>query len=216
MNPNSKDKPVLVIGAGGHAKVLVGALLRLGRPIRGLLDAERSRHGTMLLGQPVLGGDEQLEGVDPGSLLLVNGLGSVGLPIARQRLFERLTAKGFRFASVIDPAAFVSPDVAMAAGVQVMAGAVVQPGCSLGENCIVNSRASLDHDCSIGAHAHVAPGAVLSGEVRVGEGSHLGTGAVVIQGRSIGAGSLVAAGAVVVRDVAAGEKLAGVPARPLK
>lgn len=214
MNAGS-DKPVLVLGAGGHAKVLVGALLRLGLPIRGLLDADPARQGGKVLGQPVLGGDAYLDGVDPASLLLVNGLGSVALPQARQRLYERFTAKGFQFASVIDPASFVSPDVELAPGVQIMAGAVVQPGCRLEANCIINSRASLDHDCEIGAHAHLAPGVVLSGAVRVGEGSHLGTGAVVIQGCRIGPGSLVAAGAVVVRDVAAGQRVAGLPAKPL-
>jgi len=97
-----------------------------------------------------------------------------------------------------------------------MAGAVVQAGCRIGENVIVNTRASIDHDCDIEAHAHVAPGAVLSGCVHVGERAHIGAGATVIQGLTIGAGAIVGAGAVVVDGIPDGVTVVGVPARILR
>lgn len=207
------NDPFIVIGAGSHAKVLISALLRQKRQILGLLDADAAKHGIDILGQPVKGGDEWLAKAGWEAAALINGIGSVGLPVVRQRVFDRLSGLGRAFASCIDGAAFVSPEAVLADGVQVMAGAVVQAGARLGRNVIVNSGAVIDHDCDIGDHCHIAPGAVLSGEVRVGPGSHIGTGATVIQSIVIGGGCLVAAGATLVRNLDDGERVAGVPAR---
>src|SRR5438034_5163351 len=49
----------------------------------------------------------------------------------------------------------------------------------------------------------------------VERGAAVGSGAVIMGGVRIGAGALVGAGAVVTRDVAAGETVAGVPARAI-
>lgn len=215
MTRRTDDLPVVLLGAGGHAKVLVSALQLQGARLLGLVDRDPGKHGTSLLGSPVLGGDEKLVGFPPDAVRLVNGLGSVGLPKQRRDLYMRLKSQGYRFASVIHPAAIVAPDVQVAEGVQVMAGAVVQPGCRLEENVIINSNATVEHDCVIAEHSHVAPGAVLSGDVTVGEGCLIGAGATVIQGRRLGAGCVVAAGAVVVRNLEAGSHVAGVPARAL-
>lgn len=212
MNDDHND-PVIVIGAGGHAKVLIGQLLRQGRKILGLLDTDTARHGTAVLGVPVNGGDEWLSTAGWEVAALINGVGSIGLPLARQRVFETLTGRGRVFSSCIDSTAFVSPDAVMADGVQVMAGAVVQAGVRLGRNVIINSGAVIDHDCDIGDHCHIAPGAVLSGDVRVGPGSHIGTGATVIQSVAIGSSCLVAGGATLVRNLDAGKRVAGVPAK---
>ncbi len=96
-----------------------------------------------------------------------------------------------------------------------MAGAVLQTGCRMGENVIINTRASVDHDCIIACHTHVSPGAVLCGNVQVGQGSHIGAGATVIQGVRIACNGMVAAGAVVIRDIPEGVTVAGVPAKEL-
>ena len=205
--------PVLVLGAGGHAKVLIEALLASSAVIAGILDPEPSLAGTSLLGVPVLGGDQIVADFSTSGILLVNGMGSVGLPIRRQRLYEHFRGKGYKFASVVHPSAIIASDAELNAGAQVMAGSIIQPGCRIGCNAIINTKASVDHDCLIGDHVHISPGVTLSGGVRIGAGCHLGTSATVIQGITIGMGSLVAAGAVVVSNVDSNTMVKGLPAR---
>jgi len=204
---------IIIIGAGGHAKVLVDALLAAGIAPTGLIDADPRRHGATVLGIPVLGGDGMLAGFDRGQVVLVNGIGSTGHPDLRLAVQARLAALGFVFRTVIHPAAIIAAEVTVGDGAQLMAGAVVQTGTRLGAGAIINTRAVVDHDCRIGAHAHIAPGAVLCGDVRVGAASHVGAGATVVQGSTIGDGCLIGAGAVVIRDVADGVRVQGVPAR---
>lgn len=205
--------PIIVLGAGGHAKVLIGCLMAVSAVIIGIVDPDEKRFGTKVLGVPVLGGDDVIAGFSSSEILLVNGLGSVGLPVNRQQLFERFKELGYAFASVVHPSAVIAPDVVLGEGAQVMAGAVIQPGCLIEADSIINTRASVDHDCIIGCHVHIAPGVTFSGGVTVGVCSHIGTGAVVVQGVFIGSGCLVAAGAVVTKNIVDGATVRGVPAR---
>jgi UDP-perosamine 4-acetyltransferase len=209
------EHPVIVLGAGGHAKVLVDTLLRLKADIVGLVDTAPDGPRS-LLGVPVVGGEETVRRYRPEEIRLVNGLGSVGSTAKRAGIYQKFQGQGYRFATVVHPAAIVGREVTLADGVQIMAGAIVQPGCTLGENTIVNTGARLDHDCRVGAHVHIAPGATLSGGVTVDDGAHIGTGATVIQGLSLGANCIVGAGAAVLKDVAPNATVAGVPAREVK
>lgn len=205
--------PVIILGAGGHAKVLIEALLQSDILIAGIVDPDPKLVDAEILGVPVLGGDDVVDEFPPSEIQLVNGLGSVGLPVNRQQLFERFKDMGYKFATVVHPSAVLASDVVLGEGVQVMAGAVVQPGCCIGTNSIINTRASVDHDCIIGDHVHIAPGVTMSGSIKIGSDSHIGTGATLIQGISIGSGCLLAAGAVVTKDIADGAMVRGVPAR---
>lgn len=207
---------VLVLGAGGHAKVLIEALLHSGAMIAGITDPNTALKGSELLGVPVIGSDDAVDAFPPSEILLANGLGSVGLPTGRIQLFDRFRKRGYGFATIIHPSAVVASDAEMGEGVQIMAGSVIQPGCRIGCNAIVNTRASVDHDCKIGNHAHIAPGVTLSGGVIVGEAAHIGTGATVIQGIGIGSYSLIGAGSVVIEDIRERVSAVGVPARVIK
>jgi len=195
------DLQVIVIGGGGHARVLIDALQELKVTILGITDPARPAGARNENGVAVLGGDEALDRFRTSDIQLVNGVGSVGSMSARDKVFRQCAARGFRFANVIHPAAIVSRSADLCEGAQVMAGCVVQCGAVIGRNTIINTRASVDHDCRIGESVHVAPGVTLSGSVIVGDRSHIGTGATVIQGIKIGADCLVAAGAVVHRDL---------------
>lgn len=206
--------PVLVIGAGGHGRVVADALRAAGRKVLGFLDPVPGLKGTCIDGFEVLGDDSVLEDYAPDTVLLANGVGMIGTATtARRRVYERLMGSGFRFATVQHPSATISISAVVLPGAQAMAGSVVQPGAAIGENSILNTGALVDHDCVIGRHCHIAPGVTLSGAVRIGDDSQIGTGASVIQGITIGVGALIAAGAVVVDDVPDGARVMGVPAR---
>ncbi|MCF8516734.1 MAG: NeuD/PglB/VioB family sugar acetyltransferase [Rhodobacteraceae bacterium] len=192
--------PAILLGAGGHARFVRALTEALGMQITGVCDPALVA-GDDWHGLQVLGGDDVLRAMDPGSLVLLNGVGKMPCDAVRARLHNAWTAHGFAFATFVHPAAWVAPDVQMVPGVQVIAGAIVQPGCSLGAGCIVATKASLDHDGVLGADVHLAPGATLCGDAQVGAGAFIGAGAVVIQGRRIGAGSVVAAGAILTRDL---------------
>ena len=201
-------KPVVLLGGGGHAAVVLDVLELNAVPVAGYLALSPSN-----LDIPYLGDDSWLTNAAAADYQLALGVGSIRVSPLRQLLFERAKALGFAFISVIHPAATVSRRASLADGVQIMAGAVVQPGCQLAENVIINTCASVDHHGQLAAHVHIAPGARLSGDVCLERGCHIGTGAVVIQSVTLGADCLVAAGAVVTQSWPAGRRLKGVPAR---
>ena len=208
------DKPVIIIGAGGHAKVLYDCLQLLGVEVLGSLDAcpPPSRHTCSL---PIIGDDSAISAYSNDAVELVNGLGSVGDTALRASIYYKFKKLGYGFRQVIHTAAIIASDCILGEGVQVMAGAVLNTGTKIAEDSIINTGAVVDHDCVIGSHVHIAPGAILSGGVQVGDGSHIGTGATVIQGISIGRNALVGAGAVVLRNVPPGAKVVGVPAKAM-
>lgn len=213
MSFSERDDRILLLGGGGHARVLWSIIQKWEAQVVGFTDPTGGSKG--IGGLRHLGGDDVVRTFEPSSILLINGLGSVSRPTARRRLFDSFRGHGYAFLSVIHPDAIVDELVTLGSGVQVFAGAVLQPGVEIGANAIVNTRASVDHDCLIGRHVHVAPGVTLSGDVRVGEETHIGVGATVVQGVRIGAKAVVGAGAVVLRDVPAGTTVVGVPARPV-
>jgi UDP-perosamine 4-acetyltransferase len=204
---------IVIIGGGGHARVLVEALAARRTDILGFVSLDTEVASGVMAGLQCLGGDSDLLARGPDGIVLVNGVGTIGKPERRRAAFNSYRGAGFTFLQVVHPSAIVASDVVLDEGAQIMARAVLQPGVRIGANTIVNTGAILDHDVSIGDHAHVAPGACLAGGVRVGDASHIGAGATIIQNIWIKDGALVGAGAVVIADVAEAVTVVGVPAR---
>ncbi len=205
-------EPVVVFGAGGHARVVIDALRAAGAftPIAALDPQVQGE----LDGVPVRGGDETAAALlAEGVGVAVIGIGSVGDPAARRRVHDEAVRLGFTLPAIVHPGAHVAATARLGAGCFVAAGAVVGPLATLGDGVIVNSNAVIDHECRVGAFAHVAPGAAVSGGVDIGDAAHIGTGAAVVQGVRIGARAVVGAGAAVVVDVPDDTVVVGVPAR---
>jgi UDP-perosamine 4-acetyltransferase len=184
--------PVIVLGAGGHARVLVDTLRFSKVNVLGAADPSSKIKGFPV---PLVGTDEDLiKKYKPDEIYLVNGVAGTHVSPLRQEIYRRFKQEGFKFLSVAHPSAVIAEDVTLCEGTQVMAGAVIQAGTVIGENSIINTRASVDHDCRVGAHVHVAPGAILCGGVTVEDSCHIGAGAILIQGARVQARQFVKAG----------------------
>lgn len=210
------NKPIYILGAGGHAKVLLESLQQDPKNnIIGFLEINPDLIGTSILGVKIYSQDVVLNQFLPSNILLVNGIGSVSIPTLRQKQFETLKKAGYDFLSVIHKMAYYSSDVSIGEGAQLLARSTILTGTKIGCNTIINTSASIDHDCTIGNHVHIAPGVVLSGGICIEDACHIGTGAAIIQGIHIDKNSWVAAGAVVTKNLPANSRVAGLPARPI-
>lgn len=198
-------KPVIILGAGGHAKVLVEVLRTTGHEILGFTDPF-VKPGEKMFGVICLGGDDMLQEYSADEIELVNGIGALPGEHLRWEIGKKMREHGYCFTTVIHPSSIIAKDVELDVGVQVMAGTVLQPGVSIGCDSIINTGVCIDHDCHIGDRCHLAPGVTLSGGVRMGDGVHVGTGTSVIQDVEIGARTVIAAGAVVYNDIPADVK----------
>jgi len=203
-------KQLLILGAGGHGKVIaeVAEASSIWQKITFLDDRYEMLNGT--LRWPVLAGIQDSGGF---ASEYVDAVVAVGDSAMRLSLIDMLTAQGFRTPSLIHPAAWISPSASVGDGCVVMANATLQTDSELGRGCIVNSGAIVDHDCKLADGVHVCPGASLGGGVHVGAGSWLGIGCSVIQSIRIGKHVTVGAGAAVINDIEDGLTVVGVPAR---
>lgn len=208
---------LLLLGAGGHARVVAETALSTGRFSRiAFLDDRCSGPGQLpdQLGWPVIGPfsaayDRQTCQQFQAALV------AIGNAAVRLQWLSRLAAAGYELPIVIHPTAGVSPSAQLAAGSVVLAQAAIQAQAVIGSGVILNTGCSVDHDAQLGNGVHICPGARLAGEVHVGDRSWIGIGSSVIQQVCIGSDVTVGAGAAVVRDLPDGVTAVGVPAQVL-
>jgi len=204
--------PVVIIGGGGHARVVHDTLLQMKKQVIGYISPEPESP----MGATHLGNDDVLCHYPCDEVILANGIGGIVAGGRRVVIFEALKSRGYFFITLIHPSAVLGGNVSLGEGCQIMAGSVIQTGAKCADNVVINTRAGIDHDCTIGAHTHISVGATLSGSVSIGKRSFVGAGSTLIQGVSVGDDCLVAAGSVVVTNVEDAEKVVGVPAYRMK
>lgn len=209
------ENRLVILGAGGHARVIAETAGILGFSVAGYLapGAAKSDHAP----HPYyLGDDAAITGLLLEGCNFILGTGFVDARGAARRATLLARIPESRLVRLVHPSALVSPSAEIGAGVFLAAGVILGTGSRTGSGSILNSGAIVDHDCRIGANSHVAIGARLAGGVTVGRDCLIGAGATIRQGLRIGDGAIVAAGATVLRDAASGSTVAGVPARPLE
>jgi len=204
-------KRLYIWGAGGHGRVVFDCAVSTGWEVE-FLDDDPGLAGRTVFGRSVQPPDEALARAAVEGAAFIVAIGDNRVRAAR---FETALERGLRAATLVHPAAAISPWAAIGEGTLVMPGAIVNAGAKIGRNAIVNTGAVVEHDCRVEDHVHLAPRSVLGGGVRVEAFALVGIGAAAIPGVAIGRNAVVGAGAVVVGPIGAGETAVGVPARAL-
>ena len=198
---------LIIVGAGGHGKVIADSALRSGYTDIRFID-DRATGDCM--GFPIAGTSADLETLNDGKTDFVLGIGN---NLIRKKFAE---AYAVNWVTIIHPSAQIAVNVSIGKGTVIMANAVINPCATVGEHCIINTGAIVEHDNLIEDYVHISPGAKLAGTVHVGEKTHIGIGTTVINNIDICENCIIGAGAVVTRNITESGTYVGVPARKIK
>lgn len=197
---------VFLIGASGHAKVIIEILEMQGVTIGGLSDVNPNI--TTLLNYPV--------GVNF-SVLFDNLKDIVIICVGNNLIRKKIVSNNsYNYGLAIYPKASISPRSTIGPGTVVMAGTAINTGVRIGNHAIINTNASIDHDCCIEDYVHLSPNTALAGNVSIGEGTHIGIGACIIPGIKIGKWATIGAGSVIINDIPDYAVVVGNPGKIIK
>lgn len=206
--------PILLIGAGGHARACIDVIELEGRfTVHGLLGL-KDQVGAKVLGYPVIGTDDDLQSLRQHQSHALVTVGQIKSPEPRMRLFNLLKSCAFEAPVIVSPRAHVSRHAALACGTIVMHGAVVNAGAMVGENCILNSLSLIEHDARIGAHCHVSTAAAINSGVHIAAGTFIGSNSSVRQGVHVGERCVIGMGQRVLKNCDPGTQLPAAVHRP--
>ena len=203
------DNKVIIIGAGGHAKVVADAVRMSGATVLGFLDDNASKQGQPFARATVLGDVASYKQYADEAAFII----AIGSSEIRKKISEQL--EGVRWYTAIHPSAVIADDVVLGEGTFVGALSVISPDSKIGKHSILNTRSVVEHDCAVGDFTHVAPAATLCGDSSVGDLCWIGAGSTLINGLSVCDNVMVGACATVVRNIVERGTYVGTPARKL-
>ena len=198
---------LIIIGAGGHGKVIADNALKNGYTDICFVD---DRATGKCMDFPIVGTSADIEKLNDGNTDFIIGIGNNAV---RKKIAEKYDVN---WVSLIHPSAQIAVNVSIGKGTAVMAGAVINACAEIGEHCIINTRAVVEHDNVIEDYVHISPNASLGGTVHIGEQTHIGIGATVINNIDICGNCIIGAGAIIVRNIEDSGTYVGVPARKIK
>lgn len=203
-------KNVVIIGAGGHAKVIAEIILKSGDNVIGFLDDNIDfQNKIVYLDKRVIGTTKDIEKYKDYYFIIGIGNNSIRKKINDDNNLKLYTA--------IHPSAIIAQDVEIGKGTVIMPGVVINPGTKIGKNCIINTCASLDHDNILEDYVHISPGVHLAGTVSIKENTWLCTGASVKNNITIEKNNIIGAGGVVIKNIlSSGNTYIGIPASIVK
>ncbi|MBQ3210132.1 MAG: acetyltransferase [Oscillospiraceae bacterium] len=201
-------KNVIIIGTGGHAKVLADIVLCSGDNLMGFLTSDTDK--TQFVGYPILGLDTDYKNFENCSFII-----GIGDNAAREKIAERM--QGVDWYTAIHPTAIIARiDTSIGEGSAILANATVCAGAHIGRHCIINTSADADHDTVMEDFSHISALSILAGGARIGKRSFMGVNSCVRDKTSIGDDCFIGAGSAVVKDITEPGVYVGVPVRKIK
>ena len=201
------NKKLIILGAGGHGKILDDiALLNGYEEIYFLDDNYKKEYPYRILGKINTFADY----IDDYNFIIAIGNNKI-----RQSLFKLIYNANGEIINLIHPNAIIAADVQLERGIAIMAGCVVNSGAVIKNGCIINTSVSIDHDTVIGEFVHISPGCHLAGEITVGSETWIGIGSNIINNIFMVEKCVLGAGSVVIKDINEPGTYVGVPVRKI-
>ncbi|WP_433640179.1 acetyltransferase [Kluyvera georgiana] len=207
MNNNISDKPLVIIGGGGHASVIVDMLKQQKRDIVAIISPDDVTKRNVYTGIDVLTNDNEIVRFKPEDVRLVNGIGALPGSEIRYKVNLFFKRMGYTFETIVADNAYVSSFSFLEEGVQIFPGAIVQTGSHIGAHTIINTRATIEHDVLLGAYNSISPGVIICGQCKTEEHVFIGAGATVIQNIEIGSRATIMANTLVTENVQPQQKI---------
>lgn len=209
----NQNKDLIVIGAGGQARIVIENAELSKLKILGIIDINYSGEEEYILGYKVLGGEDELRCFDINQVSTVIAIGDNSL---RRKYFDKLKNRGFSILTIINPHAMISRYATIGEGVFISTAAIINTKAVIEENSIINSAAIIEHETHIGKDCHIGPGVKIAGRVKISDGVFVGIGSSIIDKVKIGSDCVIGAGSVVINDVPSNTTFAGIPAKRIK
>ena len=204
---------IIIIGASGHAKVVIDIVEKQGKYIiEGLLDDNRKK-GEEILGYKILGTIKDLPQFTDHKVII-----AIGDNWTRYQIYQKIMSiiPDNNFATAVHPSAQIGKNVTIGIGTVVMAGAIINCDTVIGNFTIINTKASIDHDCRMNNFSSLAPNVTTGGNVMIGEFSAISIGATIVHGMQVGSHSIIGAGALLIENCGDTIIMYGMPAKKVK
>ena len=205
------NRPLILIGGGGHCKSVIEVAESAGYEIKGILDMPDEVGKEVLPGHKVIGTDDEIpQYVEECDFIIT--VGFIKNPALRIKLYNKVKAAGGRLATIIASTAHVSKYAELGEGTVIMHHAFVNAGAKIGDNCIINTFVNIEHDAEVGNQCHISTGTMVNGECKIGENCFIGSQSVCANCIEIASDIIVGAGSVVRKSIRVKGIYAGNPA----
>ena len=205
------SRKVVIIGAGGHAKVIADIIIKSGDEVVGFLDDNIEKDTIAIDNYKVIGKTEDCLKLKENKELYF--IIAIGNNFTRKDIAEKYN---LNYYTAIHPTAVIGMQVQIEEGTVIMANTCINTNTKIGKHCIINTGAIDEHDNIIDDYVHISPNATLCGTVIVGEGTHIGAGSVIKNNITITNNCIIGAGAIVVKNIEESGIYVGIPAKLIK
>ena len=210
-------KKVLIIGASGHAKVVIDIIeLQKKYQIAGLIDSFKNKN-HFLYNYKVLGTEKDISQIiKPHNIY--GCIIAIGDNFTRMRMFKNISRhnKNIKFITAIHPSAIIGKDVKIGSGSAIMAGVIINSDAHIGEHCIINTNSSVGHDTKIENFSSIAPGVTIGGQNKIGHCSAISLGANIIENITIGKHCVIGSGSLVNKNIGPNKVAYGSPVKEIR